>query len=246
MSETASETLRRRKAAAEVRAKKQSGPYSDRSFYGSLLPWERMLLDQDGTFRQYRSGYSITMENRLSSRVLILLRGLAKGTAVTAEGEEVVLRIYGPGDIFGVEAVLASQPRSETVIALGGCAALAIPAPQFTRLLDTPGIARALSLAMLHRVQASDDQVKLRHATADARLAHVLLNLAARGGTEARDGFTIPADLTQEDLASLLGLSRSTVARALHSLRRLEMIRTGYRNITITDAAGLRRISQRP
>jgi CRP-like cAMP-binding protein len=66
------------------------------------------------------------------------------------------------------------------------------------------------------------------------RLARLLRDLADRAGTETPDGISIPLDLSQEDLASLLGTSRSTVARMLHTLQERGLIRTGYRNVTIT------------
>jgi CRP-like cAMP-binding protein len=49
--------------------------------------------------------------------------------------------------------------------------------------------------------------------------------------------------LTQEELASLTGASRATVTRALSNWRRRGIIRTGQRDITITDLGALRKIA---
>jgi len=78
---------------------------------------------------------------------------------------------------------------------------------------------------------------------ASAAVIHavVLLDLAARAGAGMPDGITIPVDLSQEDLASLPGASRSVVARMLHTLRVPGLIRTGYRSITITNQGQLRK-----
>ena len=122
-----------------------------------------------------------------------------------------------------------------------------IPARRFAALLTRDsGIARAFNLAMLQRAQAADEQIKLQRAPADVRMARVLLDLAGRAGTESPDGITLPVDLSQEDLASWLGTSRSTVARVLQSLRMQGLIRTGYRSITITDAEKLRETANAP
>jgi CRP/FNR family cyclic AMP-dependent transcriptional regulator len=221
-----------------------SAPGLPGSFDGTLAAGERARLRAGAAVRSYRPGYMLTMEGDPSSDVMVLVSGWAKAMSVTASGEEVVLRVYGPGDIFGAESALAGQPRSETVIALAECAALLLPAPRFADLLAaSPGISRAFSLAMLHRAQAADEQVRLRHASPALRLARVLLELAGRAGTRVPDGITIPVDLTQEDLASMLGTSRSTVARTLHSLRQQGVILTGYRAITITDTDTLREIA---
>jgi CRP/FNR family transcriptional regulator, cyclic AMP receptor protein len=97
---------------------------------------------------------------------------------------------------------------------------------------------------MLRRALAADEQMKLRHAPADVRLARVLVDLADRADGQAPDGINVPVELPQEDLASLISSSRSTVARTLRSLRRQSLIRTGYRSITITAPQQLRRIAR--
>ena len=47
----------------------------------------------------------------------------------------------------------------------------------------------------------------------------------------------------QDELARLVGASRETVSRALNSYRRLGMLDTSHRRITITDLAGLERMA---
>jgi CRP-like cAMP-binding protein len=75
------------------------------------------------------------------------------------------------------------------------------------------------------------------------RLATVLLDLAARYGSEIDDEVHIAVPLSQEELASLAGTSRATVTRALSNWRRRRIIRTGQRDLTITDLGTLRKIA---
>jgi CRP/FNR family transcriptional regulator len=70
------------------------------------------------------------------------------------------------------------------------------------------------------------------------RLAGLLLELADQRDSEVRT-----AMLTQEELASLTGASRATVTRALSNWRQRGIIRTGQRDIIITDLAALRKIA---
>lgn len=219
-------------------------PPLDGSFSRELAPGAREQLRHIAATRRYEPGSRLMREDDPgSSDVMILLRGWAKATSTTADREaHVLLRIYGPGDLFGAEAVLAGQPRSETVIALAECDVLLLPARHFADLLSrNPAIARAFSLTMLRRARAADDQVRLLHGSADFRVARVLLDLATRAGVLDRE-IAIPVELTQDDLARMLGLSRSTIARTLDSLRRQRVIRTGYRTITVTDYDMLRMI----
>jgi CRP/FNR family transcriptional regulator, cyclic AMP receptor protein len=215
---------------------------TDGSFYGMLTSEERgRLLRESALIRAYQPGYMLMMENGPAPRAMVLLAGWAKATFVTDAGEEIVLRIYGPGDLFSSEAALGNQPGLETVTALTRCSAFLLPARRFADLITaSPGITRAFNLAVLKRAQGADEQIRLRYAPAGARLAHVLLELADRVGTETPDGITIPIELSQEELASMIGASRSTAARELGRLRGLGLIRTGYRTITITSPEQLR------
>jgi CRP-like cAMP-binding protein len=214
------------------------------SFYATLPRDARERLRAAAVTRTFQPGDRLTMEDQPSSQVMIVLSGWAKATFVTRGGDEVVLRIYGPGDLFSAEAVLAGRRCAESVTAIARCSILVLAGERFTSLLTTsPGIARAFSLAMLHRAQAADEQIKLRHTPPHVRIACGLLELAGRSGTQVPDGITFPLELSQEELASWLGTSRSTISRTLHSLRRRGLIRTGYRTITITGADELHQIA---
>jgi CRP-like cAMP-binding protein len=67
----------------------------------------------------------------------------------------------------------------------------------------------------------------------------LLLELADQRDSEVR----MTMMLTQDELASLTGASRATVTRALSNWRQRGIIRTGQRDITITDLGALRKIA---
>jgi CRP-like cAMP-binding protein len=83
------------------------------------------------------------------------------------------------------------------------------------------------------------------------RLAGLLLDLTEQDGqTEQRVGVnrdvtstTLP--LSQEELASLIAASRSTVTRALQGWRSRQIIGTDQRHIEILDRASLQRLAGR-
>lgn len=213
------------------------------SFYGMLTAAERSRLERMASSSRFSDpGYLMMLEGQQATHVTVLLRGLAKATFITAVGGEAILRIYGPGDLLGTEAILGNQERSESVTALARCHSMMIPPDQFADLLSRDhGIARAFSLIMLQRARAADQQAKNRFASPATRLARALIDLAERVGVEVTEGITIPVELSQEELASWIGTSRSTVARMLSSWRHQDLIRTGYRRITITDSEWLQK-----
>lgn len=72
-------------------------------------------------------------------------------------------------------------------------------------------------------------------------MAKALLGLADRFGTEEADGVRVHHDLTQEQLAQLVGASRETVNKALADFSTRGWMRVDSRAVTILDAERLAR-----
>ncbi|MEE3142310.1 MAG: helix-turn-helix domain-containing protein [Chloroflexota bacterium] len=75
------------------------------------------------------------------------------------------------------------------------------------------------------------------------RVAKQLLALAETYAEDSKPGDQIVVPLGQDELARLVGASRETVSRALNGYRRLGMLDTSHRRITITDLARLERMA---
>ena len=60
----------------------------------------------------------------------------------------------------------------------------------------------------------------LLSADIGARLLAILLDLGERYGQPIADGYRLAADLTQEDIAHLVGLDRSTTSLLINRYRR--------------------------
>ena len=73
------------------------------------------------------------------------------------------------------------------------------------------------------------------------RVAKQLLELAKRFGDERDDGVHVHHDLTQEELAQLVGASRETVNKALADFAARGWIRLEPRSVTILDTERVER-----
>jgi CRP/FNR family transcriptional regulator, cyclic AMP receptor protein len=74
-----------------------------------------------------------------------------------------------------------------------------------------------------------------------ARVAKALLGLAERFGQPTPEGIHVAHDLTQEELAQLVGASRETVNKALADFSSRGWIRVESRAVAIKDIDGLTR-----
>jgi CRP/FNR family transcriptional regulator len=72
-------------------------------------------------------------------------------------------------------------------------------------------------------------------------VAKNLLDLADRFGEQERDGLHVHHDLTQEELAQLVGASRETVNKALADFAARGWLQISARSVLILDSERLRR-----
>ncbi|MGH3253348.1 MAG: Crp/Fnr family transcriptional regulator, partial [Trebonia sp.] len=218
-----------------------------RGFWDLLSHEERRVLASLGREREYRPGAALCVEGDPVTHVFVLLDGWVKVMAVTADGRESVLALRGAGDVIGETAGETTGVRNATIRALVTARALIVGYDRFSSFLDThPGGSRAYRRVIVHRWRDAEAMLRARAVTNGAqRLAGLLLGLAGGlgGGLggQPESVIEIALPLSQDELASLAGTSRATVARALNAWRERGLIRTGQRRLTLTDVPGLRR-----
>ena len=206
-------------------------------FWAQLTDDERAVLTGLGRTAVYPPGAVMCVEGDPATHVFVLVNGWVKIVGVTSDGHELTLALRGRGDTVGEVAGETTGYRTATVQAIGTVRALVVPYDRFSAFLDAhDGADRAYRRMVTRRWNEAESRLRTRSVTSGAqRLAGLLLELA-----DQRDSEVI---LTQEELASLTGASRATVTRALSNWRQRGIIRTGQRDITITDLATLRKIA---
>src|SRR6516162_6955532 len=88
---------------------------------------------------------------------------------------------------------------------------------------------------------ANDVTADLVFTDVPGRVAKNLLDLAERFGEQDRDGLHVHHDLTQEELAQLVGASRETVNKALADFAARGWLQISARSVLILDIERLRR-----
>jgi CRP-like cAMP-binding protein len=216
---------------------------SGRSFWDLLPHEERRVLASLGREREYPPGASLCVEGDPVTHVFVLLDGWVKVLSVTPDGRESVLALRGAGDVVGETAGETTGVRNATMQAMVTVRALIVGYERFSSFLDTYLAGnRAYRRVMVHRWRDAEAMLRARAVTSGAqRLARLLLGLAEGLGGQPEGVVEIALPLSQDELASLAGTSRATVARALNAWRERGLIRTGQRRITLTDVPGLRR-----
>ena len=116
----------------------------------------------------------------------------------------------------------------------------------FAWLDKHPRVAVDMLQVLAARMRGNNEQIAdLVFMDVPARLAKTLLNLASRFGEPVEEGLLVPHDLTQEEMAQLVGSSRETVNKALTDFSNRGWITRRGRSIVIYQPGMLIRRSRR-
>ena len=174
----------------------------------------------------------------------VVLRGKIKLGRTSGDGRENLVAVLGPGEMFGELSLFDPGPRSAGATALVDSTLLGLSSDELTPwLASRPDVARALLRAIARRLRRTNDSMSdLVFSDVPGRVAKALLDLSARFGTQAEDGIHVAHDMTQEELAQLVGASRETVNKALADFAGRGWLRLEARAVVLTN---VERLSQR-
>lgn len=182
----------------------------------------------------HASDQVFVMEQDWGESLFLLRAGLAKVRTFTVDGEEVVMSVLGPGEVFGEMAALDGSPRSADVVALTAVTVVKLRAAPFVSLSRSEaGFALALAQLESARLRDLNQRFALQTCDATTRMLNALAYLAKRSDPANDPCGLIPA-VPQRELALLAGLARETASRTLSKLRR---------NGTVSESEGCLRIT---
>ena len=175
----------------------------------------------------------------------ILLEGHTCRYRMLSDGRRQITAVLVPGDVCDLEAVMRGR-ADYSVAALTACTLGEIPADRVSNPVGLdPEMTRALWRRLLRDEAISREWlVSMGKRTALERLAHLFCELAVRlkaVGLARDDSFDF--QITQAELADVLGLSCVHVNRTLQDLRRTEMIQMTRGRLTILDFAALEHLA---
>jgi CRP-like cAMP-binding protein len=212
-------------------------------FVAALTPEEAAALEAAGRRRAYPPRVTIFHEGDDAGPVVVLVSGRVKVSTLGGAGREAIVAVRGAGDLLGELSAVDGGPRSATVTTLEPVEALLVPGSAFAALLERhPRIALVLLRMIAGRLRYADSQ-QAQFATHDVvgRVAQRLVEISERFGAADEGRIEIVLPLTQEELAAWTGASREAVSKALLLLRRLRIVETGRRHVTVLDPEALRR-----
>jgi CRP-like cAMP-binding protein len=190
-----------------------------------------------------RRGEILFSEGDDGNQLYVVTEGKIKLGRTSPDGRENLLAILGPGQMFGELSFFDPGPRSATATAVTDVELKSLGHEALSPVLNAhPDVAHALLNQLAGRLRRTNEVVgDLVFSDVPGRVAKALLDLASRFGRRADDGIHVNHDLTQEELAQLVGASRETVNKALADFASRGWLRLEPRSVVILDLERLQR-----
>jgi CRP-like cAMP-binding protein len=194
-------------------------------------------LAATGVARDVRRRDRLFHQGDPADSLWFVVRGRVKLTQVGADGQEVVIRFFGPGEIFGGIALVpgASYPVNAEVVENGrlllwpraAVAAVAGAHPQLA--LKTTG-------AIAERMRELQDRFReLATERVAQRVARALVRLTRQAGRRTDEGILIDLPLSRQDLAEMTGTTLFTVSRLLSGWETDGILAVGRQKVVVRN-----------
>lgn len=188
-------------------------------------------------------GQKLFDEGDPGDRLYVITEGKIKLGRTSPDGRENLLAILGIGEMFGELSLFDPGPRTATATAVTDSALIGLGHHDLQPwLTGRPEVAAQLLGALARRLRRTNEAMAdLVFSDVPGRVAKQLLDLARRFGVQTEDGLRVTHDLTQEELAQLVGASRETVNKALADFAGRGFLRLEARAVVILDVERLSR-----
>jgi len=185
-------------------------------------------------------------EGDQADEFLVLTTGRVKLTQLTPDGQQVVLRMVGPGDAFGGVGAFGDPTYPISAEAVEVASALAWNSATMRHLLETQNqiavnavrfVAKRLhDLQQLYR-QSMTERV-------ERRVARALLRLVHEAGRRVDEGVEIDFPISRQDIAEMTGTTVFTVSRLLSAWEERGIVKSGRQHIVLTKPHALVAIAE--
>ncbi len=212
--------------------------------FQGVEPEARQALVATMSWQNLPRGGTVFAEGEQGDSVYIVLAGKIKIGRQATDGRENMLAVMGPSDMFGELSVFDPGPRTATATAVTDVRLARLRhADLRSWMRDRPQIAEQLLQVLARRLRRTNDALAdLIFTDVPGRVAKNLLQMAQRFAQRQPDGTVrLTHDLTQEELAQLVGASRETVNKALADFASRGWLRLEGKSVVLLDERRLAR-----
>jgi CRP-like cAMP-binding protein len=185
--------------------------------FRGLAPAELEAIALDAHDRPLAKGEALFRQGDPATHNYVVGWGRLRLDQTTGEGQNVVIRYLGPGELVGTVALLRRKPFPATPIAVEDCLILSWEATRlFEQMERHPRVALNAIETMGARLEELQDRLReVATQRVERRIASSLLRMVRQAGRRVPEGVEIPFAMSRQDLAELNATTLHTVSRTL-------------------------------
>ena len=201
-----------------------------------LAAQDRKALSARMTRMELPPHQTLFRQGNPSDRLIVVESGRVRVYQISEHGQSYTQAVCIGGTSVGLAALVAGRLRDTCAETIDICILQVMPAREFLGLMRVlpglgAGVARLLATTAMESFARSEALVV---ETARMRLARTLVSLAGEHSLSG-DGLHQIEGITQEDLARIVGVSRTWVVLSLKLFEERGLIRRYRRRIVILD-----------
>jgi len=204
---------------------------------------ERAELGRATRVQRVPAGVVLFVEGQRADTVWAVKEGLIHIVKRGADGREVILEVFAPGEIFGAVAALEEGPYPVSAVAAAPSEVWRVPAGVVRNLaLRHPTLRAALLQQVTTRLRAAHDRLRsIALERVEQRLARALLALADKIGEQC--GEVTVVSLTRQELADMVGTTVETTIRITSKWQRAGLLQSSRHRLGVRDREQLHKIA---
>ena len=220
-------------------AAKKNQPNVERS-KGKKAPinWEALLDAFTGgkTVIEYGANRNIFWQGAPADAIYYLRKGKVKIAVTSTQGKEAIVAVLDAGEFFGEGCLAGQSLRMSSATAISDCSLTKVDKALMSRMLhERHGVSELFVTHLLSRnIRFEGDLVDQLFNSSEKRLARILLMLAHFGKESKAE--TLHPRISQENLAQMVGTTRSRVSQFMNKFRKLGFVDyTGNGGMTVNS-----------
>lgn len=197
---------------------------------------------REGVLRRHPAGRVVIMQGTPVADLVLVVDGQLEISTDGQDGRRSICWILAPGEWFNMIPAIDGGPMIHTARTHSESVLLHLPQAGFLRLLDSDP---ALPMLFL-RVLAGRSRRLYERLAAESlsdlrgRLCLLLVLLAEQHGHDTGQGIELRVQLSQAELAAMLGTTRQSLNRELKALADERLIALSYSHLTLCKPDALR------
>lgn len=205
---------------------------------------EKLL--SDAVQRTVPKGEKVFEQGEKVKLFYLLLQGRLKVTQVTADGQQLIVRVVHPGDLFGFALAIGRTEYPGTPVAVIDSVVLAWPMHMMNDFLArNPTLAINAMQMIGQRLDQAHNRIReMSTQEVERRIAHTVIRLSQEAGIHEGADIRIDFPISRQDIAEMTGTTLHTVSRILSSWESKGLVKGGRQLLLVSNLSGLKRLAE--